>query len=908
MSTQPQPSDTRSKPKPRGLRRWWDKTREFIGGSPSHEAQHAQTKNTVTPWDTLRAALRGLESSAEVFPPLKAAITEITISLDLVQRVAKKHPEYDQLAHEFEGIARTLEQCIGEFGPEDRSGNVEYITKALVDQISHVNKKRAAEKNILSKIAEAQDLQDDVIKCHNEAVILFQNLQCEVSLRASRRSSLQRMRELLKEMSPVDEARYNSSYAMVARRRSCTKGTRVVVQEEVHQWAQTPKSAKIYWMNGMAGTGKTTIAYTLCEWLAQNQLLGANFFCSRTSTLCSSGRQIIPTIANQLAHYSHAFRSELCRVLDEDASVFSLDVERQFKRLILQPIIEVNSAIPAGVVVVVDALDECQESYIVKEILKLLLSSSVNMPIKFFVTSRPEPAIRGSMVAEINYPPSVLHLHDIQDTIVQGDIKLYLEESFSGMSPPPSEDEVKQLVARSGKLFIYAATVARYVMPERASVDPSARLKKVLAAGRGDSSNGSQIKLKELDDLYMVILLGAFDEQLENDERDEMKLVLQTVLCAREPMTLKTLEPILGPGCTQNKLRYYLEPLRSVLHVSEEGLISTFHASFPDFMFDKDRSSEFHCNRMQHNFFLATRCFQVMSEKLHFNMCHLESSTIFDNDVENLEQRITQIDQGLMYSCRYWAEHLREAGSFELEEAHKELMGFLTLRLLFWIEVLSLTKLLMIAKEALSQAQNWLSVNHISDAAPTHVTDAIDFVNYFAGNECSYSTPHLYISALPSFRRSSTVYENNYPRLKGLININGPIITRDRLSHIENHSKIHSAVFSSDGARVISVQGGTGPTLVMIRDALTGLFIADPLELQTRSPTSVALSSDGTYAVAASTDFTITAYDTHTGNIFTGPLQGHTGSIRVWDIRNEALPIGPGEGHTQLVYPCMGYG
>src|SRR3954462_10924774 len=109
-------------------------------------------------------------------------------------------------------------------------------------------------------------------------------------------------------MSPVDDARYNSSYSTTVKRRGCTAETREKTLEDLKVWVGDPDGAKVYWMNGMAGTGKTTIMYTLCKWLAKQRQLGGNHFCSRISSLCRDVGTIIPTLAYQLAQYSSAFR------------------------------------------------------------------------------------------------------------------------------------------------------------------------------------------------------------------------------------------------------------------------------------------------------------------------------------------------------------------------------------------------------------------------------------------------------------------------------------------------------------------------------------------------------------------------------------------------------------------------
>ncbi len=80
------------------------------------------------------------------------------------------------------------------------------------------------------------------------------------------------------------------------------------------EWARDRQKPRLYWMNGMAGTGKTTIAYSFCEQLQEKGLLGANFFCSRSLAECSDVRNIIPTTARQLARSSPQFASALVEI------------------------------------------------------------------------------------------------------------------------------------------------------------------------------------------------------------------------------------------------------------------------------------------------------------------------------------------------------------------------------------------------------------------------------------------------------------------------------------------------------------------------------------------------------------------------------------------------------------------
>jgi len=457
-------------------------------------------------------------------------------------------------------------------------------------------------------------------------------------------------------------------------------------------------------MSGMAGTGKTTILYSLCEWLSMNQRLGADYFCSRISSSCRDVTTIVPTLAYQLAQYSPAFRSTLCKVVEENPEASKLDVKWQFEKLLQAPMQVVKTAMPEGVVVVVDALDECDDGNAFRLFLETLLKLAVDLPIKFLVTSRPEPAIRGKMLAP-GCSRSVLHLHDIEEWIVEGDIKKYLTEALGVMSPPPSPKDIEWLAKRAGKLFIYAATTVRYIYPGGRVVNSNDRLRTVLGM-----DSGSTKQHKDLNKLYTSILSAAVDpEHLEEQEMNDILLTLRTVVCAKEPMTVETLASLLN--LTEERVRLSLEPLRSILHVQDNthGLVSPFHASFPDYLFDKLRSGDFHCEATEHSEVLANFCFDLMKAQLRFNICKLESSFVFDEDVLDLQDRIKKfISPALSYACRYWGEHLRQGNVTDV--AREKLVDFLSHRLLFWMEVLNLERVMVIGSDVLGQVQNWSKV------------------------------------------------------------------------------------------------------------------------------------------------------------------------------------------------------
>ncbi|KDN33070.1 hypothetical protein RSAG8_13841, partial [Rhizoctonia solani AG-8 WAC10335] len=293
----------------------------------------------------------------------------------------------------------------------------------------------------------------------------------------------------------------------------------------------------------------------------------------------------------------------------------------------------------------------------------------------------------------------------------------------------------------------YAATVVRYIRGR----DSLERLEAVLKV-RGPGPESSH-KTKEIDRLYEAVLVLALDdEDLEEYEKERMQLVLCTVVCAMEPLTVDALASLIRLKSAQ--VMDALKPLWSVLHVSESNTthrVSTLHASFPDYMLDPNRSQRFTCNAQMHHAKLAELCLgRIGQDPSQFNICSLQSSYVFDEDVPDIDERVKRaIPMDLVYACQYWADHLELGGNSDRQAA--ELYDFLSKRLLLWMEVMNLTKQMDKAVGQITKAMTWLQADERPKSTMLLAQDAWRFVILFATSPVSRSTPHLYISMLASW-------------------------------------------------------------------------------------------------------------------------------------------------------------
>ncbi|CAE7063802.1 unnamed protein product [Rhizoctonia solani] len=887
-----------------------------VPDSEGKKKTEAKKPKSAVAWNRLDDSLRALETGVELFPPLKSAVGAFIECLDIVQQAAENRADYDQLASEFQSMAEILKRYTGELGVEPSSGSIANIAECIQRQVADIKRKQDA--GTARRLLNATHDQGDVISCYRQVGRLFRQLQYDLSMRTTKELKVMNERTLLQCIAPVNEARYNSSYSDTIRRHGCTAETREAIHEALRSWTTNPRSEKIYWMNGMAGTGKTTIAYSYCEWLKSTHRLGASFFCSRISSTCRSLSQIVPTVAYQLAHYSSAFRSKLCDMLNDDPVAGKLNVGQQFEKLMHQPLSESKNAIPDSVVVVIDALDECDDNYSVRLLLDVLLKFAEQLPLKFFVASRPEPIIRDRMMCQGGSSRYIVHLHDIEQSIVEEDIKKYLTEALSPMKPPPSQAQIELLAKRSRNLFIYAATVVRYIYPDDLTVDSSSRLELMLDAV-GPSNGMSDDRYEALDLLYTTVLSAALESRLTHDEKDRVRRVLWTVVCAREPIPAATIG--LLATLTEDQVMSALQLLRSVVHVPENSsLISPLHASFPEYMLAESRSKRFHCNESKSNETLAHRCFEVMGSELRFNICALESSYFTDDKVQDLEARVARcISPTLSYACRYWSSHLRPAP--KNDATGDLLVDFLSNRLLFWMEVLSLSRCIGIGAPMMQQAQTWLQQSEDKqNVIQKQVSDARNFITWFAGNPCSKSTPHIYISALAFCARSSWVHQHYSQRTQGMASLSVSEHEEAVLAIWNVGYEVLSLAISPNGDHIAT--GGKDGS-VKVYDIHTGSLVAGPFHIHTDMVVSVTFSPLEAHIASASNDTTIIVWDALTGRVLTGPLRGHTDCVQsvafspdgkrivsgsddhttiIWDVSTGRIALGPLQGHTGDVY------
>jgi len=499
----------------------------------------------------------------------------------------------------------------------------------------------------------------------------------------------------------------------------CMTGTRVDILANLDIWASDDECTNVYWMAGMAGTGKSSISHTLCEMFDRKNRLGASFFCSRASDKTNNARLIVPVIAYALARASPSIKFEIIKAIEDDPTLAEptyRNLSEQYKKLIYDPIRATAGKGPRGYkIIVIDAVDECVNLQVVSSFIKLILSAS-NIPLKFFIASRDEDLIHSAFC---HHPElsTAFTLHEVEKHLVEDDIQRYIERSLSdiksqGLDPVldawPAPSELSNLVDHSGRLFIYAATAIRYIN------DGGKLYKSRLSIMvNRDPNTRSSLQTSTIDGLYGHILEQACAWK-EEWEVVSVKQLISIIVFLRNPLPIQAIAAL-----SEINAHSYLTSISSVIHVPthEDSLVAPFHASFPDFVTDPTRCSPKNCPSFpalvpsDGHEMLALKCLEHLNRALKYNICDIPKERIWSRrETTNSREDSRKISDALKYSCLYWASHLAEV-QVSGTDLVPTLRHFLHEHLLHWIECLSILGELQTGLKALGSASDGLLVS-----------------------------------------------------------------------------------------------------------------------------------------------------------------------------------------------------
>ena len=503
---------------------------------------------------------------------------------------------------------------------------------------------------------------------------------------------------LLTKLSYTGDAAFNSYHLQHEPR--CIPNTRVDLLHRLEGWSNSSKEC-IFWLSGMAGTGKSTIARTIAGSISGQGHLGASFFFSRGGGDLGHAGRFVSTLAYQLAKVSPIIKRLICDAIAEQDDITHQGLYNQWKELIIRPLSRIGSS-KSHLVFVIDALDECQGEDDVKLILQLFVAAKdlTAVQLRFILTSRPEVAIR----LGFRDIPEIIHqnldLHDIPRQDVKHDIFEFTRHELSKIRkvhnlPTDWADDkiIKQLVEKSDCLLIYAATACRFIGDQ--NFNPKRQLSLILQDVPDSSS------IENLDKMYLQILKHAISEDRDKKRKNELskrfRQIVGSIIVLFDVLPSSALGDLLF--VEREEIDLTLNSLHSLLNISKkrEFPIRLLHPSFRDFLLDRKRCEDdrFWIDQKIVHINLAKDCLRLLSNALKRDICSLKSSGHLAREIQ-IDQIDDYLSKSVQYACCYWVAHLEHIDSDRRNEIGLHDNGFihsfLQKHFLHWFETLSLMR------------------------------------------------------------------------------------------------------------------------------------------------------------------------------------------------------------------------
>jgi len=445
----------------------------------------------------------------------------------------------------------------------------------------------------------------------------------------------------------------------------CLDGTRADILRKIDEWAASTTLPCVFWLCGMAGRGKTTIARTIARTYSGIGQLGASFFFSDSSGNTNEPSRLFTTIAFQLAASTscQGLKGRIVNAVRTHPQVAEEVLSDQWRKLIVDPLKSHQSGLtgPPVVLVVLDALDECVGHH--SDILACLSQAQEITTVRLciLVTSRPEKRIAD--VFNFLYPLSLYPWADLQPP-----------------RPPPNRQPNQQTNPQPNQQ-----------QPNQQQLNQQQLNQQQLNQQQLNQQQLNQQQLNQQQLNQQQLNQQQPNQQQPNQQQPNQQQPNQQQPNQQQPNQQSVPQPI-----TTNRLSLDDVPLEQV-----GKDIASFYTAQLNSLALRERTAD---NGPDPGWQATPDIIDALVRK---------AAGLFIYGVKDLAPGLVSrcIPPDLQYACINWAQHLFESRLNFVPDVRKLLEDFLPRLFLPWLEAMSLIGKYPDAITALTRVSEWLLVS-----------------------------------------------------------------------------------------------------------------------------------------------------------------------------------------------------
>ena len=500
---------------------------------------------------------------------------------------------------------------------------------------------------------------------------------------------------------------------------------------EITAWLDDLEGPHVYRLVGRPGSGKSTIARTVCKFAVAKNQLGASFSFKRGEKHRGNTEYLAASVAYQLSMRQPVLAASVRAMVEDISEISRTNLTEQFERLIWAPLhaldadySERNKEHKKMILLVFDGLDEFDE----KDRLRIInyqirhAKKFEALTVKILVTSSVDER-HGQENSPQRSDDEIFH--SVSEGSLRHDISLYILSQLSDIRKTcnhrriekplqpgwPGLEDTQALLEMVGSSFVAATTACRFI--SKSIGDPEDNLEKLLSYKNRSVSEKYDRSHSQGNPIYSSILLHCLDASSEPRDAAmcQLKDILGTIALLVEPLSVSSLSGILE--MKESDIRSSLQWLSACIHVptSSSSPIRILHTLFTDFLLSNTSENDlFKIDKSKAHEGLGLSLLTLLTSQRLLNSFMSDSMRAWTTgETDNTLVFTPELSANIQYAVSYWAHHLMQS-RVTITDDHP-VHAFLTQYFLQWVTALSILGKLPEAIYMVTDLQSLLNVS-----------------------------------------------------------------------------------------------------------------------------------------------------------------------------------------------------